>query len=653
MNRRLTVVSPVILSLIIAACSDGSAPAVSAPVAPAEGLLKQVTNPAQLEQSIKSGFTEIRDQRVFAEVQMLAAAASADGNFTGTYTQEARVDELDAVRYDGSYLYIAPRRYFNCCFRAAVAPGNGNDNVNTPESSIRILETDPATGSASLVSTIPLDDDISVQGMYVEDDRMFALTGTSVYGHFGGMWADVASWSPEMLGYRVYDLSDRAAPQLQVDATIEGVFVDSRRIGNTVYIVSRYSPWIEDIDYWVTTVAQQASNEAVLADVPLDDLLPKITVNGVTRPLIRPEDCYIDGSGDDDGYPVLTSITAVPLDDPETFTTTCYNQEAYGAYVSENAIYFTEFHESEEGDHYNTRIHKFALFDTSVDYRGSADIDGQVWRGGQSDFRMSEHNGDLRVLATKFDWGNDDWADHKLTVLRESAIDLELDVVSELPNEDRPQEIGKPNEQLYGVRFFGDRVYAVTFERIDPLYVIDLGDPADPYIAGELEVTGFSDFLHPVNDKLLLGLGTGGGGGIKLELFDVSDISQPLSRGSTVLGGRGSYSEAEYDRHAFTYQVTSDKLDRFTIPADVYSEDNNYEYVESGLYLFEIRDKDDPAFATLAPAGSIVPPTENGFASWGAGRSRAFIHDDTVYYVRDETVWSATWNAPMIVNGPF
>jgi len=646
MNRLLSGILLASLSLIIAGCGGGSTGGL-APVPPLEGLLKQVNDPAELEQSIKSGFSAMLTQQEVADAQV-AQAAAASGNFTGTYTQEARVDEFDAVRYDGSHLYVAPRRYYRCCFFAPDAPGTGS----FPERSIRILETDPAGGSATLTSTIPLEDGVSVQGMYVVDDRMFALTGTSIYGNFGGMWADVAIWAPEQLGYRIYDLSDPTSPQLEIDATIDGVFVESRRIGNTVYIVSRYSAWIEGLDYYVTTPEEQASNQVVLDGVTLDDLLPKISVNGVTRTLIAPDRCYIDSSDTAAGYPVLTSITAVPIDNPTAFSTTCYNQDAYGAYVSENAIYFTQFQASAENTQNNTRIHKFALFDTSVQYRGSADIEGQVWRGGQADFRMSEYAGDLRILASQFDWTNEDRVDHKLYILRESTARPELDIVSELPNENHPEEIGKPNEALYGVRFLGDRAYAVTFEQIDPLYVIDLLDPLDPFIAGELTVTGFSDFLHPVSDDLLMGLGVGVNGGVKLELFDVSNITQPLSRGSTTLGGSGSYSEARYDRHAFTYQFDVNGIDRFTIPAQVYSSDGSYQFVESGLFLFEIRDKDMPALASLNSVGSIVPPRDGTTIPY-VSRSRAFIHDDTVYYVRDETVWAASWNSPSIVNGPF
>ncbi|MDX2411109.1 MAG: beta-propeller domain-containing protein, partial [Woeseiaceae bacterium] len=290
-----------------------------------------------------------------------------------------------------------------------------------------------------------------------------------------------------------------------------------------------------------------------------------------------------------------------------------------------------------------------------VRYRGSADIEGTVWRGGQADFRMSEHQGDLRVLASQFDWTNEDFVDHTLYILRESntAARLDLDIVSMLPNAARPEEIGKPNEALFGVRFLADRAYAVTFLQIDPLYVFDLADAADPYIAGELEITGFSDFLHPINDDLLLGLGRGGNGGVKLELFDVSNIAQPLSRGSATLGGQGSWSEAVYNRHAFTYQADVNGLDRLAIPANLHSLDGSYGDYQSGLYLFEIRDKNTPSIASLNSAGSIRPPTLSTARPFYSNRNRAFIHDNTVYYVRDEDVWAAFWDSPTIVNGPF
>lgn len=633
--------------LVLAAC--GSSSNGSSPEEPDTGLLRKATA-AELETSLKSGFTTIRST---LNVETSLPGASAD-NFTGTYTQEANVDEFDAVRYDGVHLYVAPRRYYGCCYILAAADDGAIGTGGDPQRSIRILATDPDDGSASLAGEIPLADNLSVQGMYLSDKRMFALTGESIYGSYGGFWAEFAIWAPERLGYQVYDVSDPGAPVLEADVKIDGIFVESRRIGDTVYIVSRYAPWIDGLHYQVTTPEQQADNQAILAGVTLADMLPTITINDETQPLIAPERCYITSQADDSGYPVITSITAVSISDPTSYTTTCYNEETYGVYVSENALYLTQFRPQTTLSRYDTRIHKFALASTELRYRGSADIEGQVWRGGQADFRMSEYKGDLRVLASLFDWNNEDFVDHKLYVLRESTTTArrELTVVSELPNEQRPEEIGKPNEALYGVRFLADRAYAVTFLQIDPLYAIDLSDSADPYIAGELFVTGFSDFLHPVNDDLLLGLGRGPSG-IKLELFDVSNIAQPLSRGSATLGGNGSWSEAIYDRHAFTYQSDVNGIDRFTIPAQLYSADGSFSFFESGLYLFEIHDKDRPAVAALNSVGSIVPDVGGFEIPFIAGRNRAFIHNDTVFYVRDEAVWAAFWHTPSVVKGPF
>jgi hypothetical protein len=637
--------------LAMAGCGSGSSPGDVNPD-PVKGLLSPVATAAALEASLKDGLTSMANPEQLSASDAAAAMPGTGTSYTGTYTQELNVDEFDAVRYDGEHLYIAPRRFVHCCFLLPNVGAAVDDSRPEPERTIRILATDPSNGGAEVVSMIPLADDVSVQGMYTEGNRLFALTGHSTYGNYGQLWMDIGIWAPEKLGFQIYDTSDKANPQLEVEAIIDGVFVDSRRIGNTIYIVSRYAPWIEGLHYHVQTAEQQAHNEALLAAATLDELLPKITIGDQTQSLVTPENCYVT-TAEDRPYAVITSMTAIPVDDPTNFTTACYNEDAYGVYVSENALYFTESRPDLAVERDVTRIHKFALAGTSVNYRGSADIDGIVWRGGQADFRMSEHNGDLRLVATQYDWGNEDFVDHQLFILRESSTRPDLEIISTLPNANRPEEIGKPNEVLYGVRFLGDVAYAVTFEQIDPLYAIDLTDPADPFIAGELQVTGFSEFLHPVNDDLLLGLGRSIDGAVKLELFDVSNITQPLSRGSSVIGGGGSYSEASYDRHAFTYQADVSGVDRFTVPVRVYASDGSWQFERSALYLFEILDKNMPSLAALNRVGAIAPPSmDPNWPDW-IERSRAFIHDDTVFYIRDEDVWAGFWHSPEILNGPF
>ena len=646
----LRVLLPLAALLALAGCG-GSSSSSPGPGEPATGLLKKVSAPAELEASLKNALTTINSPSTDVLATAGSAAEPAPGNFTGTYTQEQNVDEFDVVRYDGEHLYVAPRRFYQCCFAAMEAPGDGAVNTGNPAvASIRMLETDPAGASATLAGTIPLEDTVSVQGMYVDGNRLFALTAELFYGTYGDGWSSLAIWAPEKLGFHIYDVADKAAPVQEIDVTIYGAFVESRRIGNVVYILSRYAPNVEGLFYSPQTAADQAHNQALLANLTLDDLLPKITINGVEQTLVDPENCFVSNDERVPDYPVITSITAVPIDNPEGFVNTCYNDKVYGVYVSENAIYFPQILGFQLPDVF-TRIHKFALSGTSVAYRGSADIEGQVWVGGQQDFRMSEFDGDLRVLSSKYDLNRTDSVDHLLYILRESPTEPALDIVSSLPNAANPEPIGKPNEQLYGVRFLGDRAYAVTFLQIDPLYVFDLADPAAPRIAGTLEVTGFSDFLHPVTGELLLGLGAAAEGGVKLELFDISDLSAPLSRGAVTIGDQSSYSEARWNRHAFTYQADVAGVDRFTVPTTTYIELDGQLQFETSLHLFEIHDKLMPPLASLVPAGQLTPPVTSEFGF--ADRNRAFLHDDTIYYVLEDEVGAAFWLSPTRVNGPF
>jgi hypothetical protein len=151
----------------------------------------------------------------------------------------------------------------------------------------------------------------------------------------------------------------------------------------------------------------------------------------------------------------------------------------------------------------------------------------------------------------------------------------------------------------------------------------------------------------------LLGLGLADQGGLKLELFDVSTLSAPVSRGGVQIGGRGTHSEALYDRHAFAY-LASTTTDRFAIPANVFSQDGTFQFEGAGLYLFEIMNKQTPAQSTLRMTGALVPQTGNSQGVIApAERNRAFIHDDAVFYVRDEDVWATRWSNPATVNGPF
>jgi uncharacterized secreted protein with C-terminal beta-propeller domain len=145
--------------------------------------------------------------------------------------------------------------------------------------------------------------------------------------------------------------------------------------------------------------------------------------------------------------------------------------------------------------------------------------------------------------------------------------------VGSLPNAQRPAPIGIAGEQVYAVRFVGSRAYVVTFRRTDPLYVLDLANPTDPLIAGELKAPGFSDYLVPLGDALLLGVGKDANDaglvqGVKVALFDVSNPAAPKELAQRLIGKRGSTSALDYSPHGINVLQTNGTA-RIALPVRV------------------------------------------------------------------------------------
>jgi hypothetical protein len=194
-----------------------------------------------------------------------------------------------------------------------------------------------------------------------------------------------------------------------------------------------------------------------------------------------------------------------------------------------------------------TAIHKFDISSpTRTHYRGSGKVSGMLL----SQWSLSEHRGVLRVVSTESPaWWGPSGGDSEsyLTTLRQKE--------GALVQVGRVGELGK-GERVYAVRLIADIGYVVTFRQIDPLYTLDLSDPEKPRVLGELKIPGYSAYLHPIGDDLVLGVGQdaderGRPLGTQLSIFDVSDLRRPTRLHRTALGQ--GWSEAESDHHAFLY----------------------------------------------------------------------------------------------------
>lgn len=660
------LLSPALLGLVLAvgltACGGSGGGTNPPPSAKSAGLLAPLDSDAQLLQVVRSGMLK---QAGSYRGAYLPNTATQDGsaNFSSTYTLEPNVDEFDRVKYDGQHLFVQTGSAGGVVIADKTLGGAAVSSLGllpwpgAGDSAVRILATQvQGQPSATEVARIGFDKSLQIMGMYLGEQRLTTLAGTSYYGTYGPMWRDMSRWDGPHTRLSLHDVSQASAPRLMHELDIEGGFVQSRRIGNTVYLVTRHTPQVVIQGTAVegngsTPTAEYAAKVAQLGTA---DIIPKLTIDGSSRPLFDARSCYAQSAADTavfDPYPVISSITAVNLSDPSQTTSVCYLGEAYGMYLAESALYLaqTRYPAVPAGGvvssdmQPDTRIHKFALAGATVRYAGSADVAGSVWGSAQSDFRMSEHQGYLRLLTTAYRSDPADRFEHRLYVLRESATAQALEPVATLPSTAHPQPIGKPNEDLFGVRFFGDRAYAVTFERKDPLYVFDLSDPANPVLSGSLELPGFSSFLHPVSRELLLGLGQDAQNRLKLELFYVADNAAPVSRGAVTLGGPGSYSEALYNRNAFTYLASATGADRLAIPATLTS-DPGGSFSQSGQYQFEIRNKGTPAQASLLQVGSVLTAQAGGPSLWWGGwGARSVIHDGATFFVDQAGVWPGLW----------
>jgi hypothetical protein len=383
--------------------------------------------------------------------------------------------------------------------------------------------------------------------------------------------------------------------------------------------------------------------------------------------------------------PVLTTLSMFDLNDLDAPPVSiAVMGRTNGMYATPESVYFassnTGYGINEAGEivktgHQDTDIHKLAISEDALEYRGSGTVEGSLGHDPERiAFRMSEYDGHIRVISSQ-GWA-DRWGelgDHRLTILRESGgNDLLLRTVSVLPNTQRPDPIGKPNEQIYGVRFQGKRAYVVTFVRVDPLYALDLADPADPSILGELEIEGFSDYLHPIGENLLIGIGmaaiadeeTGNTWfqGVQVGLFDVSAPAAPLLLHMEQIGQRGTSTSVMGTHRAFTSvpgdPVTGEPM-RFTIPISEHGPEDGildpspshwYPWKSTGIVMFDVNERDGgqssmelTGSASVASADTVDPDYAGFYRYPQDDHGRSVIYGDQVFHYFRGGLFMTRW----------
>lgn len=508
----------------------------------AAGMVRNFTYTQRLDGGIASPSAP----EAVADRTSAAASDAKAAGFSGTNVQEAGVDEPDIMKTDGVTMYTV--------------------------SGSTVQALDVSGGSASKRGSVAVTG--SGGQLLLAGDRLLVISvgdapGTARAVSPGEASMAVPEWAPQGVVLTLLDVSNPSAMTVIETLRMEGNLVSARIVDRSVRVVLSTPPEIPPIvpppgGGIVNEIVTTMQNREALAKTGTEAWLPTYAVDragqpGEERPLVECTD--VSRPAEFSGLGMVT-VATLDLDKGVTpVDTDAIQTDGQIVYGSQKSLYVATMRwsgttiTSDGADpRTTTEIHRFDTSATdatdATEYRGSGEVDGHLL----SQWSMSEHEGVLRVASTK----DAIWSDTATTESESYVTTLDVGPDGLAPRA-RVGGLGR-GERIFAVRFMGNTGYVVTFRQTDPLYVIDLSDPGHPRMRGELKIPGYSAYLHPVSEGLLLGVGqdADAGGrtrGTQVSLFDVSGPAAPRRVAQRTFPG--SWSEAEGDHHAFLHWPTT------------------------------------------------------------------------------------------------
>ena len=531
-----------------------------------------------------------------------SAAPPRGPGYSPTNLQEEGVDEAGLVKTDGRFIYTFEGRpgYAKPVLRVAEVSGDG------AALAVKGVRSLAGGGSAYL----------DYRGLLVKGTRLAAITATQPDSSTYHPWAEATAWSGGETHIELLDATESGIPNSVWHARVGGHVLATRRIGDRLFVVSRFAPYLSGFQYGVDT----ADNRTLLAATPLASLLPQVSINGgPPQPLAGAQSVYAMPLGARRQVADIFVVMSIDMTAPAITQAIVVAGSADAVYVSTNAVYLASARDNlrdgygrllpGEPPYILTDVHRIDLASAGMVVAGTGTVEGSLDADlDKAQMRMSEHDNRLRVVTNSFSmWGA---PSNRVTVLEPSSVAPGLlKTVGWLPNAQRPEPLGKPGERLHATRFAGERLYAVTFQQVDPLYVVDLSVASDPRIVGALEVPGFSEYLHPLPTGQLIGFGREGAvwqAGLHLSLYNVSASGAPTEVQRFRLGRAYSSSGLEKHHHALSALLDADGSGKIAFPARIHEGTPNntgyYPWFFSGLLQFNLR------FAT--PTELRLEPTD-------------------------------------------
>jgi inhibitor of cysteine peptidase len=513
------------------------------------------------------------------------ASSSQTVDYSKTNIQVEGVDEPDIIKCDGEYIYIA-----------------SNDRV-------LIIRAYPPQ-EAQLVSRITVNG--TILGIFVNENKLVIFT--SDYSR------EVYIPEPIMefrTGIKIYNIENRNEPVLYKEISVDGYYFNSRMIQNHVYLLTSYPAFIRE------------------KVVPL----PTIRTKNQTEET-EPTDIYYSDA--EDYYHSFTTVISIDINTGELIHETFLVGSAANLYVSQNNIYVAI--PKYENNTQKTEIHRIRIENGAIDYEASGEVPGYVL----NQFSMDEHNQHFRIATTA---GNVARTFEQATSANNVyVLKLNMSVVGKLENL-------APGERIYSARFMGNRCYLVTFKKVDPLFVIDLGDPANPEVLGKLKIPGYSDYLHPYDENHLIGIGKetveaeegdfAWYQGVKISIFDVSDVENPIETAKFEIGDRGTDSPVLWDHKALLFDKERNLLAIPVLVAEI--DEERYpdgvppyaygDFVWQGLYVFDITGSSIDLRGGITHLDDDTDLVKSGYYFYSERSvKRSLYIEDFLYTISDKTV---------------
>ncbi len=577
---------------------------------------------------------------------------SEGSDYSTTNVQVENVDEPDYLKNDSKYVYMVSK--------------------NT----LSIIDAYPAD-SAKLILKIALDVESQyIQNMFLNDDRLVIF--------YNGQSDEEIIPQYEFMPRRSYssvthalivDVSDKENPIILKDYSIDGNFRDARMIGDYAYFVTnsnvdyqypRLPSIMEDSVKIMTPNAfyfdniEQFSNFNTLTAIDIfgDKINSETFLMGYSGTFYVSKDNFYltyqqnspfgfyENSSRDRFFDVVIPLLPDTLQDEirviqddssinasaQWIKISDLLQKSYNAMdKKDKEQLFEKIRESLneydvriQEDSRKTIIHKISIDEDKIEYVAKGSVPGRLL----NQFSMDESGDRFRVATT-----TEIYTQYEGTI-RSNAVyvlDEHLNRVGEL------EEIA-PEESIFSARFMGDRLYLVTFQQIDPFFVIDLSSDV-PKILGELKIPGFSNYLHPYDEEHVIGVGRDTKEiengrvqqlGIKIALFNITDVNNPRVADEVIIGDRSTQSEALYNHKSFFFDKTSGILS-IPISGDIESLDTSSkkfapEYVRwSGFYVYYV-DKS----GGFESKGTITHADEDS-RYYGMSNARTFYIEDVLY----------------------